>query len=139
MKVTKTVTDLKEMINNVGKILQMPDTAETKLYKIASKQLRVLHKSLEETDSRMEDMRLNHASVDDRGNILYEEGGYAYKMTKDNKASFAKAVAELYKEKITLEFFIKPEDIEGLPPQFKAYLEMFMEPEPEEDPEENLA
>ena len=79
-----TYKDLFELIGNINfHIGDQTTKAQKKLFKVYEK---VKH-FIDEYQAKVDDLRLDYASVDDKGNIIMDEKG-KYKYTKDKLKEF---------------------------------------------------
>lgn len=101
MKTKKTYSQLLGTIQIINAILQSDSTtlSAKKLTKIG----KLLQPKLDEYNDKLEDIRLDSCSTDDKGNlILDEQGGYTY--NKNGRKNLNKALREL----LTSEFDFEP-------------------------------
>lgn len=96
----KTYADLLGVIQITNAILGQDQTTlgSKKLFKIA----KLLEPKLDEYNSKLEDLRLDNCSTDDKNNlILDEKGGYTY--NKDGNRNLKKAIKDLLAEELEFE------------------------------------
>lgn len=123
MKKQKTNSELIQFINVANEIL-FSEYKETKFALSIKKQAKVFQNALEKYNEDMEDARVEHCSVDERGNIIYNPDKSKV-FSKDGLHALNKKARELIKQSVEVEIFIKEE---SFPENFKEeYREYFTE------------
>lgn len=123
MKVEKTNGELLAFID-VCKNLPLHVNA-TKLGSVLTKQCKVFNEALKPYEEKCEDLRIDHCSVDKDQNILRGEKN-AYIFSKKAFRELNKAVKIELEKKITVEIFLKPEQLEICPIQFLDFFKTFL-------------
>jgi len=86
-----TYLDLFQLVNNIKLNLGNQETkGQKKLFKIYEK----LKPYIDDYQAQIDDIRLEYASVDDKGNVIVDDKGN-YKYTKEELKKFNKAFKEL--------------------------------------------
>ena len=122
MKMKKTNFDLFRFQKVTRELLANKDSIETKYGKAIYKQAKVIEKVLDNYNDELEDAKIEFCSVDKNGNIIKEQGTYAY--TRENAISLNKRVKEMLNTEVDLEVFLKLEQLEHCP---KDFLDFYLE------------
>lgn len=129
MKMTKKVSDLLLFVEMAGRALT-DDVKDTKAGTVLRKQAKVVNTALEGYREKVEDARIEHCSVDEKGNIL-RDSDRQYVFTKTALKEFTKANKAFLAETVELEVFFKEEHLpiikEKLDPAFNEYFSEFLE------------
>lgn len=100
---TKTYAELLGTVQILNAILKQDENTLSgkKLTKIA----KLIQPKLDEYNERLEDLRLDHCSVDEKDNlILDDKGGYTY--TKDGNKKLRQAIKDLIQEEFEFESIV---------------------------------
>jgi hypothetical protein len=122
MKTKKTNFELFQFQKVTRDLLANKESNETKYGKAIYKQAKVIETVLDTYNENLEDAKIEFCSVDNNGNIIKEQGTYAY--TRENAKSLNKKVKELLNEQVELEVFLKLEQLEHCP---KDFLDFYLE------------
>ena len=129
MKMTKKVSDLLLFVEMSGRALT-DDITDTKAGTVLRKQAKVVNTALDDYREKVEDARIEHCSVDDKGNIL-RDSDRQYVFNKAALKEFSKANKAFLAEEVELEVFFKAEYLpiikEKLDPAFAEYFSEFLE------------
>ena len=94
-----TNRDLFVLVANINANIGNQETkVQKKLYKIYEK----VKPTIDKYQAEVDDLKLEYASVDDKGNLILDEKG-GYKFTKEGLKSFNKAFKELEEKEIEFE------------------------------------
>jgi hypothetical protein len=126
MKMTKKISDWL-VFQEIVKSTMIPTVVNTKLGTVLRKQSKVVHTALEDYREKVEDLRIEHCSVDEKNNILKDKDNQ-YIFTKEHLRAFGKASKELSNSDLEIEVFLKPELIVSveLPTAILEYYNEFL-------------
>lgn len=137
MKVKKKNQDWLVFIEMTNRIFT-EELANTKFGAQLKKQIKVVNKALDEYRDKLEDLRIDHCSVDEKNNILRDKDqNFVY--TKEQLKAFSIASKKLLNEELEITIFLSEEYIKQA--QLKAvaeeyFLEFIGVLNPEEEPAE---
>lgn len=110
-KVTRSYEDLMILVRALNIILSNKDIAASKAGKKLEKIAKKAQPFLEQYNEKLEDLRLEHANVDENGSLLTDEKG-GYKYSKEGTKALNAAVKALLKSEF--DFYKLSFSAEGL-------------------------
>jgi hypothetical protein len=108
---------------------------EARLDWFVSRNLKKLQNIIEEAEEKKYELQLQHASVDEKGNVIREGENAFLKFTPEKEIALNKAVKELYAKEVSFEPYelhadlLKHESIVTMPVDIKLLFEGILMPE----------
>jgi len=125
MKSTKKTSDWLVFVEMATRTVKEETVSNTKLGTILRKQAKVVNTALEDYRDKIEDLRIDHCSVDEKQNIIKDSEGQ-YIFTKEKLKAFGTASKKLLNTDLEVEIFLKEEQITSVEIPV-AYSEYFLE------------
>jgi len=126
MELTKTYKEVASFIGGANVILADEEFLKKKPSYYVKKQLKKMTALTENYNDKIADLRIEHASVDERGNLSTEVNG-AFKFTKENMRKLNADIKKLNEEKVTFDYVFDVSTLdEKTPEHYKEFFNDFI-------------
>lgn len=127
MKIVKKNSEIEQFVKSSEAMLNDAEFNKTKFAHSLKKQVKVAKDVLVKYNEDIHDHRIDFCSVDEKQNIIIENGIH-YKFTKENLKAFNKKVKEEGEKTQEFEFLLDLETMpETAPDYYKEFFESFLE------------